>query len=376
MKRRSPGEGSVYKRADGMWASALSFVDSTGKRRRKVLYAKTRRGVLEKLRTAQQEERAGTLAVASERLTVAQFLTHWMEHTVKSNVRPTTYSTRLGWVNNHMIPAIGHHLLKSLTIEHIERFQAGEIKDGRAVSTVRNYRTTLVTALEAAVRRGYIARNVARLAGSVGVQRKEMQCFDQEEARAFITAVSTDRFHALFAIAITLGLRKGELLALRWQDVDLDRATLQVNGSLQRIDGKQVRVETKTASSNRTLRLPPLAVDALRARRTLQLEERLLIGPRWVDTGYLFTSRYGAPVHREHLSSYFHTILKRVGLRRIRFHDLRHTAATLMLASGVQVHVVSKILGHSSIVTTLDKYGHVIRAMEERTIDIISAIYA
>jgi integrase len=199
---------------------------------------------------------------------------------------------------------------------------------------------------------------------------------DAAQARTFLEAAQEDRFYALYLIALTLGLRKGELLALRWQDVDLDKATLSVNGSMQRIEGREVRVETKTAHSNRTLRLTPQIVDALRARRDLQQFEARMEGDTWHDTGYIFTSRFGTSAGRENILTYFQAILREAGLPKVTLHSLRHTAATLALMSGVPIHVVSRMLGHASIVITLNRYAHLMPALEEQAVDILATMYA
>jgi integrase len=198
---------------------------------------------------------------------------------------------------------------------------------------------------------------------------------DAAQARTFLEAAHEDRFYALYLIALTLGLRKGELLALRWQDVDLDKATLSVNGSMQRIDGKEVRVETKTAHSNRTLRLTPQIVDALKVRRDVQQFEAH-IDEGWQDTGYIFTSRFGTSAGRENILTYFQAILKGAGLPKVTLHSLRHSAATLALMSGVPIHVVSRMLGHASIVITLNRYAHLMPALEEQAVDILATMYA
>lgn len=375
-KRRSPGDGSVYQRAsDGMHCAALSWLDNQGIRRRKTLYAKTKPAVREKLRNAQAELRAGRLPLPGDKQTFGQFLEHWFEQVVKPRIRPTTYASRIAWVYKHILPAIGSVPLQKLTAEHIERFQAAKLKEGKAPGTVKQYRRTIISCLEVAVQRGYITRNVGRLAGSFRSPQPDIRCLDQEQARALLEAVKGDRFYALFLIALTLGLRKGELLALRWQDVNLDKATLQVSGSIQRIGGKSERVEVKTTHSNRTLRLTPQIVDALRARRDIQQFERHMSG-RWVDTGYIFTSRDGPVFCREHILLYFQRILTRTGLPRVTFHSLRHTALTIMLGAGVQIHLVSRIAGHANVTTTLNRYAHVLARAEAQTVDILATMYA
>jgi integrase len=270
---------------------------------------------------------------------------------------------------------MGDVALQSLTAEHVERFQAAKLAEGKAPATVRQYRVLIIACLEAAVQRGYIPRNVGKLAGSFRSPPPIIRCMDAAQARTFLEAAHSDRFYALYLIALTLGLRKGELLALRWQDVDLDKATLSVNGSMQRIEGREVRVETKTAHSNRTLRLTPQIVDALKVRRDVQQFEAH-IDEGWQDTGYIFTSRFGTSAGRENILTYFQAILKRAGLPKVTMHSLRHSAATLALMSGVPIHVVSRMLGHASIVITLNRYAHLMPALEEQAVDILATMYA
>lgn len=373
-KRRSPGEGSVYVRKDGLWCASLSWLDADGKRHRKTLYAKTKALVRDKLRDAQVSQRAGAPLLPSDKQTLGQFMEHWFQHTIRPRIRPTTYASRRSWVYKHILPALSSVPLQKLTAEHIERYQAEKLKT-LDPTTVKQHRRTIISCLEVAVQRGYITRNVGRLAGSFRSPQPDIECLDQEQARALLEAVKDDRFYALYLIALTLGLRKGELLALRWQDVNLDKATLSVTGSLQHQDGTQVRVEVKTAHSNRTLRLTPQIVDALRARRDLQQFEQRMVD-RWADTGFVFTSKYGNVFSREYLLVYFQRILTSAGLPRVTFHSLRHSAATIMLSAGVQIHLVSRILGHANVTTTLNRYAHLMPSMEERAVDILTAMYA
>ena len=179
------------------------------------------------------------------------------------------------------------------------------------------------------------------------------------EARKFLNAVAGDRLVGLYRVAIALGLRQGEALALRWTDVDLDARQVHVRYALQRIKGKATLVEPKTLRSRRTITLPTVIVDALRAQWTRQLEEHLLAGQRWQETGHVFTTTIGTPLHGPDTTRAFQAALARAGVRKVRFHDMRHTAASLLLAQGVPARVVMEILGHSTITLTMDTYSHV-----------------
>jgi integrase len=205
-----------------------------------------------------------------------------------------------------------------------------------------------------------VERNVAALAQLPRQQRTERHPFSAEEARAFIAAAEDDRLAALWRLAVTLGLRQGEVLGLRWGDVDLDGATLRVERSLQRIDGALVAKEPKTNRSRRTLALPRSLVAALRAHRDRQAFEATAAGGRWADSGYVFVTQVGTPIDPDNLSKRYKALLKAAGLRDQRFHDLRHAAATPLIAEGLPINVVSEMLGHAQTSTTINVYGHVL----------------
>jgi integrase len=224
----------------------------------------------------------------------------------------------------------------------------------------------LWTALNDGVRLGVIARNVALLTDPPRQSATEREPFTAEEARALLAAAEGDRLAALYRLALTLGLRRGELLGLRWQDLDLDAPTLRVTRSLQRIGGAIVLKEPKTKRSRRTLSLPASAVAALRAHRDRQAWERKAAGGRWIESGMVFTTPIGTATDPDNLNKAYKALLARPGLRDQRFHDLRHTAATLMLRDGLPVHEVSAVLGHSQTSTTLNVYSHVLPGANDR----------
>lgn len=179
---------------------------------------------------------------------------------------------------------------------------------------------------------------------------------------------------ALYSVAVALGLRRGEALALKWEDVDLEAGTLRVKHSLQRIEGRLQLVEPKSLKSRRTIAMPQATVLALRDHRKRQLEERMPEGSAWQETGFIFTTTIGTPIEPDHLKRWFKPLLKKAGLPDIRFHDLRHTAASLLLAQGVGPRVIMETLGHSQISLTMNTYSHVMPSLQREAADKMDAI--
>jgi integrase len=215
-------------------------------------------------------------------------------------------------------------------------------------------------ALVTAERWGMVTRNVAKLVGTPRVDRHEITPLTPEQAKVLIESAADDRHRALYVTALGTGLRQGELLALRWEDVDLDAGTLRVRHGLANVDGKLTLQAPKTDRSRRSLVLPEAVTVALRAHRTRQLMDWLAAGSRWVDSGHVFASMRGTPYHAATVTRAFQAALTRAGLPRVRFHDLRHSAATFLLAQGFTLEDVKNMLGHSTIVLTSNTYGHVL----------------
>jgi integrase len=241
--------------------------------------------------------------------------------------------------------------------------------------TVRHLHAVLHGALDDAARWGLVARNVADLVAPPRAARKGMITLSPDQARALLDTTRGDRLEALYVLALTTGMRQGELLALRWRDVDLDRHTLHVTGSLLTTpDGWKIS-DPKTDSSRRRITLTATAVDALRRHRSAQNEERLRLGGAWEDNDLVFANEVGRPIEvRNLMRRSFLPLLKQSGLPRIRFHDLRHTAATLLLGQGQHPKVVAEMLGHSRISTTLDLYSHVTPTMQREAADAMDAM--
>lgn len=254
--------------------------------------------------------------------------------------------------------------MAKLSPSDIQPFLNDKLAEGLSPRTVRYLHAVLRRALGQALKRGLVPRNVATLVNLPKAQRPEVEPFTPDQARSFLAAIHGDRLEALYSVALSVGLRQGEALGLRWEDVDLDTGTITVRKALQRLNGVFELVEPKTARSRRTIALPQTAVTALRVHRTRQLQERLLAGSKWCENGLVFTNTFGTPIDASNLIRHFHRALVAAGLPRKRFHDLRHTCASLLLAQGVHPRVVMDILGHSQISLTMDTYSHVIPALQ------------
>ncbi len=364
MSKRGNNEGSIYKRTDGRWAATLTLGYENGKRKRKSYYGQTRREVQEQLTQALRTVQQG-LPVTPERQTVGPFLNRWLQDSVQPTVRPRTYDSYSEIARLHLIPELGRVPLAKLTPQNVQALLAKKLASGLSPRRVQYIRAVLRRALGQALKWGLVGRNVATLVDSPRVEHPEIQPLTPTQARTLLEAAKGDRFEALYILAIALGMRQGELLGLRWAYCDLDSNVLRVSVTLQRIQGKFQLVEPKTERSRRTLNLPDIAVRTLKSRRLLQFEERLAAGEHWTDTGLVFTTGLGTPLDTGTVIRGFQRLLRRAGLPHVRFHDLRHTCASLLLSQGTSPRMIMEILGHSQIATTMDIYSHIMPAMRE-----------
>ncbi len=344
----------MVQRRDGRWAGAISV----GGRRRKWFYG-TRDEVRRKMTAALHALDTGNLT-DSRGLTLATFLNQWLGEVVKPSVRPWTYRGYEVHVRLHIGPSLGSLPLERLEPQHVQALLNQKLKEGLSPKSVRYIRGTLRTALNQAVRWGLVGRNAAALVDGPRVPTYEIQPFSIDEARRFLVAAKGDRLEALYSVALTLGLRQGEALGLRWQDVDVQLGYLRVARQLQRIDGTFQLVEPKTARSRRTIVMPSSVAKVLDEHRNRQQGERGNAGKEWNERGLVFTRADGFPLDGTVVTHQFHKFLQRAGLPQRRFHDLRHSCATLLLAQGVSPRVVMEILGHSHIALTMNTYTHVV----------------
>lgn len=358
----------------------------TGKRRRE---HHTVHGTREEAKAA----RARLLAardrgeyVPRARCTVSDVLTDWLDEK-RVNVGPRTHERYGSLVNGSIIPALGALPIQKLTPEHVQRFYA-ESLDTVSASTVRHRHVALRQALQRAVRRGLLPRNPAADVEVPRAERREMRCLDSEEARRLVNATKDTSLEVPVRLALDTGMRLGELLALRWSDVDLDARRLTVRRAILELAAAGTGLafkEPKSTSGRRTIDLADATVAFLRDQRRLQREQRMMMGPAWADNDLVVCNACGEPARPSTVSRHFGRLVAppnpkkpkpRAPLVTCRFHDLRHTHATLALAAGTPVHVVSRRLGHKSIQVTLDLYAHVLPHQDREAAEAVtSAIY-
>lgn len=301
----------------------------------------------------------GTYADARGR-TLGDYLDQWLAEVARPRVREWTYSGYEVHIRRHIKPTLGRIPLDRLTPQHVQSLLNKKLHEGLKPKTVRYMRGTLRTALNEAVRWGLVARNVAALVEGPRVERYRIQPFTPDEARTLLAAVRGDRLEALYSVALTMGLRQGEALGLQWKDVDFDSGDIRITRQLQRIHGSPQLVEPKTERSRRTLAMPPMIALALNDHRERQEKERAMAGARWKPYDLVFTTPIGTPLDGTAVTKAFHQLLEHAGLPQRRFHDLRHSCATLLLVQGVSPRVVMDLLGHSQIALTMNTYSHVI----------------
>jgi len=374
--RRGHGEGSIHKRADGRWAATIDLVWENGKRRRKSLYGKTRADVAERLRQLQQQSAQG-LPLPDERRRVADYLEWWATDVLPGTVKESTADGYRYMLDRYVVPHVGRVTLAKLGPQHVQSMLRSLEADGLAPAR-RQARAILRRALGHAERWGFVARNAAALVDAPGLNGSKIDdVLSVDEAHALLRAAAGTPHEALVSVALAVGLRRGEALALRWDDLDLERGNLTVRATLKRRPGKGLILDTpKTARGRRTIPLPGVSVTALRDHRRAQAAKRLAAGPEWRDTGHVFATPIGTPLDPDNLTKHFHALCDRAGIPRRRFHALRHSAATLMLAAGTPLEVISKTLGHAGYAITADVYARVVPELQREAADAMNRVLA
>jgi integrase len=375
-RRRGKGEGSIGQRTeDGLWYARIDLGrDAAGKRRSRTVYSRTRRGAAEKLHALLHDRRQG-LPVAADRQTVGAFLDHWLAASVAPSVRPRTHESYTQLVRAYITPAIGHRPLGKLEHADVQELVTGLLASGKSARTARYTLAVLRRALGRAVLWGRVPRNVALLVTPPPLTRRERVVLTPEQGRALLAAARGHPHEALYRVALSLGLRIGEVLGLRWEDVDLDAGTLRVVQAVQRVGGKLVISPPKTQRSRRVLPLPGALAHALADRRDRQWADRKRAGERWREWGLVFTTRAGTPLEPRNTVRTFKALLKQAGLPDIRFHDLRHSCVSLLVAAGHHPRVVMETLGHSQIGITMEVYSHVYTGAQDAVAATMDALF-
>lgn len=368
---RQKNTGGKYQRADGRWGG--SFTRHAGDRTWTERTTRPTEEAINEWLTEQRHLEALGAAPQDKSQTVAQFLTYWLAHGSAQRLRASTFATYSSHVTTHLIPQLGRHRLANLSPQYIEsalnrllREPAEATGKPLAPRTVKDIHAILVTALNQAVKLRLITSNPATAIDPPRVPRRKMNVLTPADAKLLIAAVQGARQEALFTVALSLGLRRGEALGLRWEDVDLDRGVLRVRQSIQRIAGRKgLQVEgLKSDAALRSINLPAVTLGALRRHKARQNLERQEAGAEWEDSGLVFVSqpwrgrKGGHALDPRNYKRIVDAALEKAGLAHVRIHELRHTAASIMLAMGVAPKMVSEILGHSRIGITLDLYGH------------------
>jgi integrase len=336
--------------------------------KRRYVSAKRKGDAERSLREAMTDAGRGLVFDASNQ-TVSGYITRWLEDFAKANLAPRTYHNYKLQIREHIIPAFGTMKLSKLDTPNIQALYTAKLRDGLKPSSVRYIHAVLHCALKKAAELRLIPRNPAASASPPKIRQEEITPLDGQQARLLLEAARGDRFECLYALSLMCGLRMGEALGLRWSDIDLEAGTLRVHRQLQRIreGGGLVFSEPKNAS-RRTIDLPQRTREALRSHHKRELEEELRAGGKWQENGLVFASRKGTPLDAQNIvNRYFKPLLRRSGLPDIRWHDLRHTCATLLLTRGTHPKMVQHLLGHASIQLTLDRYSHWIPSMGRAT---------
>jgi integrase len=375
-RRRDPGDGSLFQRKDGRWVAQL--LDPDGRRR--YLYGATRAEAKQRLVEAQAVVQTGQ-PLPDQRLTLGRYLQEWIAGLSAATLKPRTIAYYDRYVRLHLLTSeLAQKPLARLEPADLRRLYAVKLSSGLSSTSVHHLHALLHVALQRAVDDGILGRNVAALVGRSNrpkVRRAEMSTIAAgDQPRRFLEAAKGERLEALLVLAITTGMRRGELLALRWKDVDLDRGTLAVTGSLQGESRPTLNIATPKSGKSRSVALGTVAGNVLREHRMRQAQEQLLVGDEWRDLGLVFSTEFGDFLSPTTLRLALRRTLTRAGLPTIRLHDLRHSAATLMLTRGVHPKMASEMLGHSTIAITLDLYSHVTANMQRQAADAIDAALA
>jgi len=370
-KIRANGEGTIRKRADGRYEAMIRY----GNGQRKSAYAKTQAAARELLEQMKRDVHDGITLSPSDQ-TVREYLESWLA-TLPGTIEVATETTYQSYVRNHIAP-IAQVRLADLTAQHIQQLYSKELKAGLSSTSVNHLHSILHNAFKQAVAYGVMRVNVTELVKAPRIQRPNWHTFNREETARFIEAVQSNRFAAAFILAVTTGMRQGEILGLQWKHVNLATGIIRVQTALKFQEHRFQLLHPKSSSSRRTIILSEVAKSALERHEHQQEQAKVVAGSAWDSAWNLvFANSIGRPMNASNLLGRdFKQILRANQLPMIRFHDLRHTCASLLLEAGVHIKIVSELLGHSSITLTLNTYSHVIPGMHGRAAEAMDSLFA
>jgi len=342
--------------------------------RRKTVSGRTRAEAAKKMRKLQHDIDSG-LPPTDDRITVSDLFDRWLTQVLPHKVAQNTLANYTSLVRTHIEPDLGRRRLARLQPDTVQRFLHAKLSEGLSPRTVRHLRGLLVQALNYALRQGYVGRNVAALTDGPRQQpRRESRSLTVEQARSLLQAAEGDRLEALYVLMLSTGMRPGEAFGLPWENVDLRRGRITISQALVRQPGGNGIGDGKTGRRGwRTVSVPPPTVQALRAHKVRQQAERRAAGSAWSDYGLVFCTPIGTPLDPDNHRRAFSALTERAGLGHWHPHELRHSATSIMLAQGVPIEVVSKVLGHTSIRITADVYSHMMEQQNDAAAAAIGA---
>jgi len=360
-KRRSNGEGNIRKRKDGRWEGRYTAGrdPATGKQIFKNVLGKTQAEVKEKLKRALENARKIDIT-RTGKYTVEMWMDEWFENVCKIKVRPSSHQTYRGYIDHHITPHIGdipleklstmdlQKLYRKLTNKgRVERLEATHQPKGLSAKTVRNINQVISSAMDFAVAQKIIPENPCKAVALPKIEHKEMQTIPAEQLQAFLEEAKATGVYEMYYIELATGLRRGELLGLKWADIDWKNGIIKVRRQVARVDGEIVEAPLKTKNSYRAVSISQQAIEVLKTQREKTNDQ------------YVFPSPNGGPISPDSVNNMLKRVLARAGIPKVRFHDLRHTFATIALQNGVDIKTLSSMLGHFSAGFTRDTYAHV-----------------
>jgi len=367
-RKRGNNEGTIYKRKDGLWCAQVSLNG-----RRVTKYAKTQKACRNWVKGTLNKVEHG-LTFDGTQVSLERFMESWLAGKELSR-RPSTVKNYRTYCSEYIFPVLGKMRLQNILPAHLRQLYLQMQEDGRGARTIQLVHVTLHCALKQAVKEGLIGYNPAEAVERPKVETQQFQIFTVEQVRSFLTAAKGHPYEALFYLALTTSLRKGELLGLMWSDVDWQKGFLKVERQLQNVSGSgHVLVPTKTKSGRRQIKVGKGALAMLETHRQRQETLKAVAGDRWVETGAIFTTIIGTYLDQAKVSREFKRILQEYGLPRIRFHDLRHTSISLLLDIGTPINTVQRRAGHSKASVTTDIYGHVMAHSQDAAAENIEEI--
>ena len=361
-------QGSIRERTKGRWEIRIELGRGPdGKRKRIIVQFKgNKTEANKKLRELLTAQDHGLSLETSKKAPLGVFLERWLSDYAETNTGPRTVQGYREKINGYVIPHLGSVPLVKLTPQHVQSLYAEMLGRGLSPRTVLHAHRILREALSHGLKWGLLVRNVCDAVDPPKPRRKEMTALDYSEIQRFLDVASGSPYGPLFFLDVYTGLRRGELLGLRWRAIHLAAGTLSVTETIQRVTGRGLMsLEPKTDRSRRLVSIPPIAVAVLRGLKVKQREEREAVNREWSESEYVFSHWDGRPFHPDTVSHTFAALVQKAGIPHVRLHDLRHSHATLMMADGINPKIVSERLGHSSVAITLDIYSHVLPGIQE-----------